>query len=158
MIPLKPDPIEDKEIFNCYKKIHRVNLTLKTLNRIEDFIFNLSFKIVNFLNVKITKWSDYRRNKIKDRYNNVPASAFADDFSKYDPNINKLLTLDASKERIYQTDKVKELYTTINSQTNGAYDEKNFKWDLFGHLMKKKSDSSEEASDIVINVINRFAK
>lgn len=135
------DPSENKKIIASYKKIYKKNFFKNPLTSIEDFFFSLLLKFNNFLSHKINAWVCKVHARTKDKYKGRTAeSSFADDFSKYDPNINKLLTLDPKKERIYQTKDVQNIACKIKEMTDGKYGKDEFKCDLFGHLLKKKKN------------------
>lgn len=137
----EPNPKENEAIMASYKKIYKKNFFKNPLFSIEDFFFGLLLKFNNFLSHKINSWACRVHARTKDKYKGrVAESAFATVFSKTDPNINKPLSLDAKKERIYQTKDVQNLSFTIKDMTDGKYGKDEFKWDLFGHLLKKKKN------------------
>jgi hypothetical protein len=135
------DPKENKKIMDFYKKIYKPKILKKPIYWIEDLIFSLVFKLGSFLQRHFVAYSKRIKNRKLEKYKGLESvRAFTTDYSKYDPNINNLLNLDPKKERIYQTEEVQGFFGVLNLKTQGNYDKEAFKWDLFGHLLKRKDD------------------
>jgi hypothetical protein len=131
---------EDKKILKSYKKIYKINYWITPIYFVEDFVFGLIAKLVSFCKKQLCSYVERKTTRYRKRstplYKDIASSTFAKDFSKEDPVIAKLLTIDPTKQRIYQTREVQNLACTIKDMTDGKYDKNEFKGDLFGHLLK----------------------
>lgn len=146
MRDIKPNKKEDEALIASYKRVYKKNFFKNPINLVEQFFFTLLLSFHNFLSICIDSWSLKIEKRNKDKYKNrIAECSFANDFSKYDPNVNKLLTLEPKKERIYQTREVQNIACDIAASTKGLYGKDDFKWDLFGHLLKKKSNDLNTA-------------
>jgi hypothetical protein len=134
-------PKEDGAIMDSYRKIYKPKISKKLIYKIEDLFFSFVFNVGCYLDSQFLAYTKRVKNRVSDKYKGkLFETSFANDFTKTDPTITDLLTLDPTKERIYQTDDVKKIFGDLHLKTKGTYDKESFKWDLFGHLLKNKKN------------------
>ncbi len=136
---ISDDLNEDEKILNSYKLVYKTKLSKKPLYWVEDLFFNYLLKFNRFLSNHINSWACRVTNRTKDKYKYGFYNHFTKDYTKTDPIINKLTTLDASKINTFQTKEVVALKEDLAVKTLGKYDKESFKWDLFGHLLKNNN-------------------
>jgi hypothetical protein len=129
------------DVSKAYNKIYNDKFLDNPFNWVEYKAYYFLCKFHNFIKSILVSWNlrlSKNRKNIKNTLKNNP---FATDYSERDPLIKKYLTLDPTKERIYQTNEVNGIFFDLHNKTNGEYTKDEFKIDLFGHLLKKKKDT-----------------